>query len=391
MTNTYDAILIGGGIMGCCTAHELGQRGLSVAVLEKGRIGDGPTGDSVAIIRQHYSNRLTARMAHYGVRVFHEFEDRIGESCGFRQSGFVVLTSESNRTGLESNLALQREIGIDTRIISSEDLSDLVPEMNPQPDLIAAFESESGYADACMTVKAYTNSVKRQGADLFEDTEVTDIYFSGERVSGVRTSSGDFQAPVVVNCAGAWGARIAAMTGHVIPIESCRTQVAVLSKPKGFRSEFPVVIDFSNGSYIRPHSRESIFGGLVDPTEANAVVDPDNYKKSVDADFLDHVSDRLAETWHGLNESDSVGGYASLYAITPDWHPIVDEVPADSGFYICSGFSGHGFKLAPAVGQMIADMILEESNPLFDHRAFRLSRFDENDSVVGIYKFSILG
>ncbi len=391
MSKTYDAIIIGAGIMGCCTAHELGRRGLSVAVLEKGHIGEGPTGDSLAIIRQHYSNRLTARMAYYGVHVFREFEDRIGGDCGFHQSGFIVLSSESNRKGLESNLAIQKEIGIDTRIISSEELIDLVPGIQLRSGLLAAFEAESGYADAVLTVKAYASSAKLYRVEVFEETEVTGISFSREKVSGVQTSGGEIEAPVVVNCAGAWGARIAAMTGHDIPIDACRTQVSIFSKPDGMMSEFPVVIDFSNGSFIRPYSEESVFGGLVEPTESDAVVDPDNYERRADADFLNKVLERLRETWPDLKDSASIDGYASLYAITPDWHPIIDEVPAGSGFFICSGFSGHGFKLAPAVAQMTADMILHESDPMFDHQAFRLSRFHENDSVEGIYKYSILG
>lgn len=391
MSKTYDAIIIGAGIMGCCTAHELGRRGLSVAVLEKGHICEGPTGDSLAIIRQHYSNRLTARMAYYGVRVFREFEDRIGGDCGFHQSGFIVLSSESNRKGLESNLAIQKEIGIDTRIISSEELIELVPGIQLRSGLIAAFEAESGYADAVLTVKAYASSAKQYRVEVFEETEVTGISFSREKVSGVQTSGGEFVAPVVVNCAGAWGARIAAMIGQDIPIDACRTQVSIFSKPDGMMSEFPVVIDFSNGSFIRPYSEESVFGGLVEPTESNAVVDPDNYERRADADFLNKVLERLRETWPDLKDSVSIDGYASLYAITPDWHPIIDEVPAGSGFFICSGFSGHGFKLAPAVAQMTADMILLESDPMFDHQAFRLSRFHENDSVEGIYKYSILG
>ncbi|TDI72544.1 MAG: FAD-binding oxidoreductase [Bacteroidetes bacterium] len=391
MSKTYDAIIIGAGIMGCCTAHELGRRGLSVAVLEKGHIGEGPTGDSLAIIRQHYSNRLTARMAYYGVRVFREFEDRIGGDCGFHQSGFIVLSSESNRKGLESNLAIQKEIGIDTRIISSEELIDLVPGIQLRSGLIAAFEAESGYADAVLTVKAYASSAKQYRVEVFEETEVTGISFSREKVSGVQTSGGEFVAPVVVNCAGAWGARIAAMIGQDIPIDACRTQVSIFSKPDSMMSEFPVVIDFSNGSFIRPYSEESVFGGLVEATESDAVVDPDNYERRADADFLNKVLERLRETWPDLKDSISIDGYASLYAITPDWHPIIDEVPAGSGFFICSGFSGHGFKLAPAVAQMTADMILLESDPMFDHQAFRLSRFHENDSVEGIYKYSILG
>ncbi len=403
MSKTYDAILIGAGIMGCSTAFELAGRGMSIAVLEKGRLGAGPTGESSAIIRQHYSNELTARMAHYSLRVFQDFEEQIGEDCGFKETGFIALVPDTDKAGLEANLAMQQSIGIDTRMISSDDLRDLIPGLNTADAVAAAYEPESGYSDAYLTVTAYANAAKRLGVDIYQNTRVTDILFEGDCVSGVRTADGEMHARTVVNCAGAWGAQVGEMAGIVgdilgdatgykmLPIRSCRVQVAVLRRPADMSPLHPVVVDFIHASYFRADAGNITIAGLVDPAEADAVVDPDDYDKHTDFEFAADVGERLIKRWPDLERGESADGYASLYAVTPDWHPIIDEVPKGSGHFVCSGFSGHGFKLGPAVGLMTADLIIGKPDPMFDSTAFRLSRFAENAPVRGSYEYSILG
>ena len=129
----------------------------------------------------------------------------------------------------------------------------------------------------------------------------------------------------------------------------------------------------------------------MDPEEANAIVDPDSFNEGVDMDFVLDTGERLVQRYPAMEESESTGGFASLYAITPDWHPIIDEAPSGSGFYICSGFSGHGFKLGPAVGLMMADLLTGEYAPTFDPTPFRLSRYDEDALIRGQYEYSIVG
>ena len=127
MTNNYDAIIVGGGIMGCCSAYELGKRGLSVALFDKSSIGEGPTGQSSAIIRQHYSNELTARMALHSLRVFQDFDERVGGDPGFTQTGFIAIVDEQDRAGLEANIALQRQVGIRSELLDADRLREIVP------------------------------------------------------------------------------------------------------------------------------------------------------------------------------------------------------------------------------------------------------------------------
>ena len=181
------------------------------------------------------------------------------------------------------------------------------------------------------------------------------------------------------------------MAGVEVPIDACRVQVAFFRRPPGHERTHPVVGDFRNAFYFRPETGNLTLVGLIDPEEANAVVDPDNFRERIDADFVLEAGGRLVRRYPAMDLSESTGGFASLYGITPDWHPVIDQVPAGSGFYLCAGFSGHGFKLGPTVGLMVADLVTGESQPEFDARPFRLSRFAEGEPVQGQYEYSILG
>ncbi len=391
MTQTYDAIIIGGGIMGCSTALQLGRQGLKVALLEKDAIGAGPTGKSSAIIRQHYSNQLTARMALHSLRVFQNFDDAVGGESGFTKTGFAVLVSAEDRAGLEANIALQRKVGIDTGLISPQELSERVPGLKTGDLFAAAYEPESGYADPYLTVNAYASAARRHGTQLFQDTEVTGLQLEKGGLVTVNTAKDTFSAPLVLNSAGAWGARVAKMAGVEVPINPCRVQVAFFRRPAGYEAPHPVIGDFIYATYFRSETGGLTLSGLIDPSEAEAIVNPDNYNEDMDTGFILEIGERLLRRYPPMEQSQSTGGYASLYAITPDWHPIVDELLPGSGFYIASGFSGHGFKLGPAMGVMIAELMTGASQPKFDPAMFRLSRYAEGNPVQGQYEYSIVG
>lgn len=391
MPNNYDVLIIGGGIMGCCTAYELAQRGHKVGVFEKHSIGEGPSGQSSAIIRQHYSNELTARMALYSLRVFQDFDERVGGESGFTRTGFIAIVDQKDREGLEANVALQRKVGIKTELLDAAALGKLMPALDSSSLSAAAYEPESGYADPYLTVNAYAQAARRHGARVYQNAEVTRIHFDGQRVSGLEAAGEQFSAPIVLNCAGAWGATVAKLAGATLPINPCRVQVAFFRRPAGHEAPHPVVADFIHATYFRSETGGLTLVGLIDPGEANAIVDPDNYQEFLDDSFILDAGERLIRRYPVMERSDSTGGYASLYAITPDWHAIIDEVVEDSGFYVCSGFSGHGFKLGPAVGLMTADLLTGASDPLFDPRMFRLARYAEKDPVRGQYEYSIVG
>ncbi len=390
MSQTSDAIIIGAGLIGCATAYHLAQRGLKVTVLEKNTVGSGGTGRSSAIVRQHYSNELTARMALYGLRVFQEFDEKVGGDCDFRPTGWVTIASAEDLDGMAANVKLLQSYGIQTELLTADDLKMMVPGLDTS-DLVAIVqESESGYADPHLTVTAYAEAARRFGTRIVQDCRVSGIRFAGEQVIGVDTPTERFDAPTVVNCAGPWGAQVAEMAGLSVPITCARVQVAVFRRPAE-HSAHPVVMDFINGIYLRPETGNISLVGSIDPAEANDVVDPDDFPEHASTEFLLEMGEQFIRRYPPMDMSECLDGYASIYSITPDWHPIIDEVPSGSGCYICSGFSGHGFKLAPAVGLMTADLILKETDPEFPTHMFRLSRFGEGDLVRGRYEYSITG
>ena len=391
MANTFDAVIIGAGIVGSSAAFQLAKRGLKVAVFEKNYIGSGGTEKSSAVIRQHYSNELTAKMALHSVRVFENFDDAVGGDVGFTKTGFLALASAADQAGLEANVKMQQSIGIDTRIISLAELRDIMPSLNVDDLSVAAYEPDGGYADPYSTVNAYANAAKRHGAKFFLGSEITDIRFQGDKILGVNTRTDKYDTPMVLNSAGAWGARVAKLAGVTLPINACRVQVSFFKHASAAIATHPVVVDFINATYFRQETGNLTLSGVIDPAEAEAVVDPDNFKTALDSDFVLDIGEQLLKRFPPIEKSASAGGYASIYAITPDWHPVVDELIPNSGFFVASGYSGHGFKLGPATGVMIADMMLAESDPLFDRRLFRANRYAENDPVVGQYDYSIAG
>ena len=264
MSQTADAVVIGAGIMGCSVAFHLAQRGLSVAVLEKSTVGAGGTGRSSAIIRQHYSNELTARMALHSLRVFQEFDDRVGGECGFQQTGWVAIANAQDRPGLEANLELQRGFGINTGLLSADELKSMMPGVETSDLVVAAYEPESGYADPHLTVNAYADAARRHGARIVVDAEVTGVMFEDDKVVAVETRGERFQTPKVINCAGPWGARVAQMYNTEVPIASSRVQVAVFRRPADYRGH-PVVMDFVNAVYLRPETGNLTLVGSIGP------------------------------------------------------------------------------------------------------------------------------
>lgn len=391
MANTYDAIIIGAGIMGAATALELSKRGLKVAVLDKSSIGAGSTGKSSAIIRQHYSNPTTARMALHSLRIFQNFREEVGGESGFRQTGFLVLTPEKDVEGLRANVKFQQDLGINTEILDREEILTRWPYLEGNGLVEAAYEPESGFADPNLTLQGYIQASRGLGATILQDTPVTSVDIQNSKIQRVITPAAAFASPIVINCAGPWGAQVAEMAGIEVPINACRVQVAFFRRPDEFRSEHPVVADFIHAVYWRAETGDLTMVGLIDPEEENYVVDPDAYNEKPDFEFILDAGNRLVNRFPGLEKSESTGGFAALYAITPDWHPLIDEIIPESGFYICAGFSGHGFKLGPAVGLMTADMVLGRETEGMDRKLFRLSRYEEDDPVRGQYEYSIVG
>ncbi len=392
MAVTCDFLIVGGGVIGTSIALALARRRAGrVVLLERSFLGAGSSGKSGAIIRQHYSNRLTASMARLSLRVFEHFDDAVGGPPVFTRTGMVLVVNERDRAGLEANIAMQRELGIDVRLVSGQVLADIDPNARLAEDEVAAFEAEAGYVEAVQVVASFAEAARREGADIRLGVEVRAVVTEGDRIVGVDTNEGRYESRCVILATGPWAAQLAKGAGAELPVQACRTQVALYRRPPDFGRRGCVYGDFVQGIYFKPTHGDMIHAGSLAGEEVNDPVDPDHYNEAADGTWLPVVRQRLSRRYPAMHRSYGRGGYGALYAITPDWHPILDRLPGLEGGYCAVGFSGHGFKMSPIVGQLMAELIVDGVPKTLDIGALRLARFDEADPVKTPYADGVMG
>ncbi|HYB40769.1 MAG TPA: FAD-binding oxidoreductase [Candidatus Methylomirabilis sp.] len=386
MPLTAEAVIIGGGVTGASIAFHLAASGLrDVILVDKSTVASGATGRSSACVRQHYSTAETCRMILYSLDFFQRFEELSGgHSCGFRRTGYLLGVDERMRPPMEASVALQRSTGIDTRLVSLAEMGEIEPRLWTEDLVGGCYEPASGYCNPAETAQGLARAARERGARIMEEAEVLSILTEGDRVRGVSTSRGEIQAPRVVNAAGLWGARVGAMAGLEIPITVCRHKISIVTWPESARRPHPMVYDFVKNIYTRPEMGEHILVGGLDAEESHDLADPDHYKEGVSLDESTEALARVSHRFPVLADGHISRGYAGCFDVTPDWHPIMDRVGPE-GSYVAVGFSGHGFKLSPAVGHMVAALITAGPTAHPDLPTFRLSRFAEGKPIRGTY------
>jgi sarcosine oxidase subunit beta len=392
MTTASDVLIVGGGVIGCSLAWHLARRRAGrVLLLEKSYPGAGSSGKSGAIIRQHYSNALTVAMARQSLRVFENFPDIVGGPAVFTRTGMAVIVNERDRAGLEANLALQQQHGVDARLVTAQELTEVDPNARLAEDEVAALESEAGYVEAVQVVASYADAARRARADVRLGVEVKAILSERGRVTGVETNEGTYSCGTLVLATGPWAAQLARTLKLALPVQACRTQVALFRRPTDCGRRGLVYGDFVQGIYFKPTHGDMVHAGSLAGEEVRDPVDPDHYNEAADGDWLPQVRQRLGRRYPAMHRGYGRGGYGALYGITPDWHPILDRLPGLEGAYCAVGFSGHGFKLSPVVGQLMAELIVDGKASTLDITPLRLGRFEENDPVKTPYAYGVMG
>jgi sarcosine oxidase, subunit beta len=373
---TADAVIVGGGVTGVSIAFHLAGLGVPrVLVLERKFLGSGGTGRSVGIIRQLYPTRETSEMVLRSLSVFERFGEAVGGEAGFVRTGALIGVSAAMRPTLEQTLALQRGIGIKAEIVDPSNLGRIEPRIDPSGLGAVLWEPGSGYGDPSAVTAGFAGAARQRGATIEQGVEVVAIRRDAGRVVGVDTASGErIDSPVVINAAGLWAPRVARLAGVELPIVIGRHPVFIVSRPAEFGAAHPVYLDLAGGSYVRPETgRLTITGSLTDD-EAQHPMDADLLGGEAGFDEAAEVLARTARAIPTLGEARFSRGYAGAFDITPDWMPILDESPL-RGFWIAAGMSGHGFKLSPAVGEMVAALVTGARPPV-SPTPFRLGRFD---------------
>lgn len=392
MTNTSDIIVIGGGINGVSTAYHLARHGAGVTLIEKNYLGGGPSGLSSAIIRQHYSNPVTARMAYDSLSVWSNFPEIVGGSPVFTKTGFLVCVRPEDVVGLQVNLAMQRSLGIDTRFVTTHEITELEPQLDVVNIGGGAYEPDSGYGDPVEAITGFAEGAKRHGARILSGECVMDLQVQNGRVTGLVTEKSTISCGAVIAATGPWSTGLFEKIGIRLPITTARVKVVLYRRPSSL-PDHKIVADFVSQIYLRPETGGLMLVGSISPDEetGDRVVDPDHFNDKVDLDTIASFAERTAQRYHAMQESLLASSYASLYDLTPDWHPIMDAVPGIEGLYLCAGSSGHGFKLAPAVGKMMTKLVLDGKQPEDDINLFAFNRYEQDRLVKGQYEYSILG
>jgi sarcosine oxidase subunit beta len=378
-----DVVVIGGGIIGTSVAWRLARRGAGrVVLLERATIAAGASGWTGALLRRHYTNLPEATLAQESHLVFRNWADVVGGSCGFVDHGLVVTVDQGPATRrniglLAENVAIQRTLGIETEVITATDLQRLQPWCYVDDIQTAAYEPNSGYVDAPLATRSMADAAERHGAIVREWVRTLAILTDGNRLTGVRTDQGSIAAPIVVLCAGPWSGNLAITAGVSLPIETIRVQVAIVHRPRELTAPHFVFLDMAAGCFTRPWAPGRSLLGVAGGDQHDPV-DPDNFVLGNDPDYPDRARAAIAKRIPAMARSQYLHGHAGLYDMTPDAHPIIGAAGPD-GLIVACGFSGAGFKKGPAVGQCIAELIIEGSARLVDLSPFNLSRFDEPD------------
>ncbi len=390
METIADIIVIGGGVVGSSIAFHLAREGAQVILLEREAIGKGTTGRSGAIVRQHYSNDFTIRMARESLQVFQHFGELVGGDCGFVTTGMLVLADEQGAEALRANVALQQEQGVRTHLIESSAIAQVAPGYSSNGVALACFEEEAGVADPLATTASLAWRARDYGARIREGAAVERILTDGERVTGVQTASERLAAGQVVLATNVWSNTLLTALGITLPLTATRHPMVAIRRPASPNdrlSMHAVGLDTTRQIYLRPEiGGITLIGSLEDVHRSSA---PDGYPQGLSEEEIGRLSQLGAGTFPALARGVMRGGWAGLYDDTPDYHPILDRLPGYTGLYCAIGFSGHGFKLAPIVGRWMARLLLYNELPA-DMRHFSYDRFDRGDLIRPRYPLGVL-
>lgn len=355
---SYDVIVVGAGITGAATAYYLKTSGVDrVLLLEREAPAAGGTGKSAAIVRQHYSNALASRLTRDSIEILKTMPEALGGPSGFEASGWHMLVPASMLDGARENVALQQSLGIRSELLDGKAACAGLPWVNPVDVAAVVHEPDGGFADPVRATETYVSAFERAGGTFRRNARVTALVGSATSVRGVVVSGEAIAAGCVVNAAGPWSKALAASVGLDLPMRVVREQDTVWQARPGRPIPSTSVSNAVDAIYIRPLGERRFIVGRGFPKEYHEV-DPESYETRADEEFVSDVYTRLVHRVPGMEGATRIDAYAALYDVTPDWYPFAGPRTGVSGYYDASGGSGHGFKLAPALGRELAQWIV---------------------------------
>lgn len=355
MKNKADVVIIGGGINGCSLAYLLAKKGIDVIVIEKRYLTSGATGACGAGIRQQWSTKENVTLAIQSVKIFEKLSSELGQDIEFRQGGYLIAVhNKKEMKQAETNVVLQRSLGLNVDILQPEEITDVVPilDVKGMKAIGATFCPTDGHANPFKTTFAYADAARKHGAEIYTHTEVIGLKTAKKRIQTVVTDQGAIQTNIVVNAAGISSKSIAQMVRVRLPVIPFRKEIMATERLKPLFEA--MVISFKDGIYFSQQQEGQIVGGIPIPEEQGG------YKTMPTFSFIEHMAHTLTRYAPLLKHVNMLRHWTGFYDVTPDARPILGEISEVKGFIQCNGFSGHGFMISPMVSQLLANLIIED-------------------------------
>jgi sarcosine oxidase, subunit beta len=379
MKNKANAVIIGGGVIGCSIAYELAKRGMKdIVLIERNFLTSGATGRCGAGVRQQWGTEMNLKLSIGSVKRFETLQEELDydRDIEFIQSGYLMPAyTEKQIIQFNKNIELQRKFGLKVSLLSPEEARKIVPIISLNGLIGATFHDKDGHCNPFHVTFAYAKAAKRQGVEINLDTEVVGIKTENNKANGVITNKGNIDCDYVINAAGGWSQIIGQMAGVKIPTYSERHQILVTEPIEPLFK--PMVMSFYHNFYTQQEPNGSILMGIGDPNE------PKDFNQGNTYSFLINTVNKITTVLPALKKARLLRQWSGLYNMSPDKTPIIGEAPNLRGFYMACGFSGHGFMIAPMTSTTIAQMICNEelSIPEVKDR-LDLGRFDRGDLFI---------
>jgi glycine/D-amino acid oxidase-like deaminating enzyme len=337
----------------------------------------------------HYTHEALVKMALRARGVFEHFDEIVGGDAGFRRTGFIALVGSRDIDALRKNVAMQNSVGVNACVLLPSDLRKLEPRFETiGEDGAAAWEPDSGHADPHCTANAYADAARRLGVEIRLDATVNRIRVDNGAIESVETNLGRIETRTLVVAAGYHTCALVAPLGFDVPLTPVRHTIATVQRTPRFGAFHPVISDRVLGCYYRPEGADLTLVGTTAPFDglADRKVDTDRAPREED---LHSQAARFSRRFPSQGDAKLRGGYTGVYDCSPDLQPLLGPVPGIGGLHIAVGFSGHGFKLSPVIGELIAEKIVKGRTALVDIDFFNPGRFAQNRLIKSAHSYSV--
>jgi len=380
-----DFVILGAGVIGASIAFHLAQQKAGkILVIDKGHVGQGGSGRSSALIRMHYSYPPEVQLALVSLYMFENWRDIVGKEGDFRKTGFVRIVHPGETERLKQNVEMQRKLGVNVKLMDRVELRELEPDWKVDEVELAAYEPDSGYGDGAGVANDFLTRARELGVAYLSKTEALEFLVEGERVRGVRTDHGEIAAPVVVAATGPWTQPLFQRIGIDLPIETEYHQVAILRNAPGMKGGGCACIDSVSATYFRSDAHDKF---LIGDFYGERGADPDNFPQRASDDGLEEIIERACGRVPKLENAEVMRGVTGVYDMTPDSRPLLGAVSGVAGLYVCAGFSGMGFKISPAIGLVMSELLLDGHGKTVDITTFCPGRFSAGKPIKAEFEY----